>query len=254
MTANQHAVVAGQYGPRAGDYVSSAVHAMGEDLDRIAEILRARRPARLLDLGCGGGHVAYRAAPHAGEVVALDLTAEMLEAVARTAGERGLRNIAVRQGAAEALPFPDGGFDAVVSRFSAHHWQDTEAGLREARRVLAPGGLAVFADVVAPESPLPDTHLQAVELLRDPSHVRDYSASEWMGMLARAGFTVTGSARRRMRMEFASWTARTRTPPDHVRAIRSLQHLAPSEVRAHFAIEPDGSFTIDAMTFEARAA
>jgi len=254
MTTNtHHSFVADQYGPRAGDYVTSAVHASGADLDQIEAALRGRSTARVLDLGSGGGHVSYRAAPHVAEVVAVDLTAEMMDAVARTAAERGLSNVRTQQAAAEHLPFADGYFDVVLSRFSVHHWVNAEAGLREARRVLAPRGTAIFADVVAPAHPLLDTHFQTIELLRDPSHVRNYSVAEWTAVLGRVGFEVTGITARRLRMDFPVWIARTRTPDLHAQAIRSLQTIASAEVREYFAIEDDGSFLLDAVTFEAQA-
>jgi ubiquinone/menaquinone biosynthesis C-methylase UbiE len=254
MSASQHAFVSDHYAPRAADYVTSAVHSAGADLDQIEAAVRGAAGARVLDLGCGGGHVSYRAAPHVGEVVACDLTQDMLDAVARTAAERGLPNIRVQRGAAERLPFGDAGFDFVLCRFSAHHWNDFEAGLREARRVLRPGGRAVFADAVAPAHPLLDTHLQAIELLRDVSHVRDYTAAEWVAALARAGFAVTAMTARKLRMEFSSWIARTRTPAAHVAAIRALQAATPEAVRRHFAIDAEGSFDLDTLTMEMAAA
>src|SRR5690606_4010542 len=128
------------------------------------------------DLGCGGGHVSLRVAPHVAKVSAIDLSAEMLAAVERVAAERKLANVTTRRCAAEALPFADASFDVVLSRFSAHHWSDLDAGLREARRVLRRGGLAMLVDSISPGSPLLDTHLQAMEVLRDPTHVRNYSA------------------------------------------------------------------------------
>ena len=250
MDRTQAALVAEQFGPRAAAYVASEVHAQGPDLRRMAEVLRARPGARVLDLGCGGGHVSYTAAPLATEVVAYDLSEEMLAAVARTAAERGLTHVATRRGVAERLPFEDGRFDAVLCRFTAHHWHDLEAGLREARRVLAPDGVAVFADAVAPARPPLDTHLHAIELLRDPSHVRDYTAAEWAAALGRSGFAVTGLTPHRLRLEFASWVERMRTPAHHREAILSLQAGAPAEVRRHFAIAEDGSFTLDVLTLE----
>src|ERR1700722_3972142 len=96
MTTSQHEFAAEQYGARARDYVASAVHSSGADLDQIEAELRGRSTARVLDLGCGGGHVSYRAAPHVAAVVACDVTASMLEAVAATAAERGLANISVQ--------------------------------------------------------------------------------------------------------------------------------------------------------------
>lgn len=212
--------------------------------------VRNHPEARVLDLGCGGGHVSYRAAPHVAEVVACDLTPDMLDLVQATAAERGLRNIRVQQAPAEKLPFENGSFDIVLCRFTAHHWHDMEAGLREARRVLRPEGRALFIDVVAPAHPLYDTHLQAVELLRDPSHVRDYATAEWVAALARAGFLVRSLTPRKLRMEFPSWIARTRTPELHAAAIRALQEQASSDVRAYFDIDAEGCFNLDTLTLE----
>lgn len=253
MSQRSHAThVVDQFGAQAAAYVASAVHAAGADLDRIAERVRAMPGAAVLDLGCGGGHVAFAAAGAGARVTAYDLSAEMLAAVATEAGRRGLPGIETRQGAAETLPFPDAAFDAVLTRYSAHHWRDVPAALSEARRVLRPGGLMVVCDVVSPEDPLLDTHLQAVELLRDPSHVRDYRPSEWRGMLAAAGFAPGAMLASRPRMEFASWIARIRTPAVNAAAIRALQASAPAEVAAHFRIEADGSFLLDSALIEAR--
>lgn len=204
MTRDHEAVVTAQYQDRAAAYVASAVHAGGEDLDQVSAWAAAAPGARALDLGCGGGHVGYRLARHAGSVVAYDLTAAMLEAVAGHAARLGLANITVRQGAAERMPFADASFDLVASRFSAHHWRDLDAGLREARRVLAPGGRALFMDAVSPGPPLLDTALQAIELLRDPSHGRNYSAAEWLSALTRAGFQPHAVTARRLRLDFAT--------------------------------------------------
>lgn len=242
-----------QFGDRAAAYVGSAVHAAGPDLDAMAEALAARRPACLLDIGTGGGHVAYAAAPHVGEVVASDLSTGMLEAVEAQARARGHANVITARAAAENLPFADAHFDAVATRFSAHHWNNLSRGLAQARRVSKPGALALFADVVAPPSALADTHLQAVELLRDPSHTRDYSLAEWIAALGQAGFAVTAITPGRLRMDFAVWTGRMDTPELMRAAIRTLQQGVTREVQDHFAIEPDGSFTIDTVLITAEA-
>jgi SAM-dependent methyltransferase len=249
---SQHNFAAEHYTPRARDYVTSVVHSSGEDLDQIEAELRGHTTARVLDLGCGGGHVSYRAAPLVAEVVACDITQSMLDVVAATAVERGLTNIAVRQALAENLPFEGGSFDFVLCRFTAHHWQDMEAGLREARRVLKPKGQAVFIDTIVPADRTLDTHMQAIELLRDVSHVRNYSTAEWVSALSRSGFAVERITIRTLRLEFPVWTARTRTPKLHADAIRALQCSAPAFVRTHFAIGEDGSFDLEAATMVVR--
>lgn len=246
-------IVDRQFGPCADAYVASATHAAGPDLDRIEAIARTHRHAIALDLGCGGGHVAYRAAPHVAQVIACDLSPQMLTAVEAEAARRGLSNLTTRQAAAEHLRFADARFDLVLCRFTAHHWHDLDAGLREARRVLKAGGRAFFSDVVAPAHPLLDTHLQAVELLRDTSHVRDYRIDEWQAALGRAGFAIDTVTTHRLPMEFASWVARMQTPEPQVAAIRSLQRAASETVRRGLEIGDDGGFIVDVASFEVRA-
>ncbi|ALN75681.1 MULTISPECIES: class I SAM-dependent methyltransferase [unclassified Aureimonas] len=253
MSPSQHDLAANQFSPQADAYVASPVHAGGADLDRMRALAAARRPARALDLGTGGGHVAYALAPHARTVVACDLSPDMVAAVEREAARRTFANVTGRVAPAEQLPFADGEFDLVASRFSAHHWADMACGLRETRRVLKVGGTAVFVDVIAPPVAALDTHLQAVELLRDPSHVRDYRPSEWVATLEGAGFRIDEIQVWRLRMEFASWTARIATLPASAAAIRSLQTSAAATTTAYFAIEPDGSFELDVAWFGATA-
>lgn len=216
-------VVQRQFGAQASAYLSSAVHAQGEEFALLRDALAGRPEARVLDLGCGAGHVSFQVAALAGEVVAYDLSAEMLAVVAQSAAERGMANIRTEQGKAEGL------------------------ALREVRRVLKPGGVAIFVDVAAPGQALPDTFLQTVELLRDTSHVRNYSPAEWARLSGEAGLLVTGSRRQRLRLEFQSWVERMRTPEVFRQAIRSLQLAVGEEVREYFEIADDGSFSTDVL-------
>ena len=253
MTRSHETIVEDQFGAQANAYVESAVHAEGDDLDALEALVEREKPDRAVDVGTGGGHVAYRLAPHARSVTAVDLSAAMTEAVQTAARRRGLSNVETRVAPAERMPFEDGAFDFLGCRFSAHHWRAFEAGLREARRILKPGATAVFIDVVAPGHAMFDTHLQTVEMLRDPSHIRDYTASEWTAALDRAGFRVRTTQARRLRLDYATWVDRMRTPEPHRAAIRSLQRHASGETAAYYAIEADGSFTLDTLLIEASA-
>lgn len=252
QAASHNSVVLDQYTTRASAYVNSAVHAAGQDLDLIAKVLANQRGAVALDVGCGGGHLTYRLAPLVSQVVACDLAESMLAAVAEQASLRGLPNIATRAAAAESLPFEVATFDVVATRFSAHHWHAFAEGLAEMARVLKPGGLALMSDVVSPGVSLLDTWLQTLELLRDPSHVRDASTAEWDAGLAAAGLAIERIEHFRLRLDFATWVARMDTPEPQVTAIRMLQARAASAVKDYFEMEEDSSFTVDTALFVAR--
>lgn len=238
-------LVAQQFGSTARAYLESTTHATGEDLELLTAEIATVPHAVVLDLGCGAGHASFAAASQAASVIAYDLTAQMLSVVKREAAARKLQNITTVQGMAEVLPFPDSHFDIALTRTSAHHWHDVPAALGEARRVLKPNGRMLMIDIAGGDTPLLDTHLQAVEILRDPSHIRDYTAQEWMAFFREAGFS---SARLNKQwplpIEFSPWIERMRTSPERVAAIHSLWKTAPDEVRRHFEVQPDGSFAL----------
>jgi ubiquinone/menaquinone biosynthesis C-methylase UbiE len=240
-----------QFGTVAEAYLASTVHSQAADLEAITSRLHDQPGARLLDLGCGAGHVSFAAARHVGTVVAYDLSTEMLSIVANEAGRRELSNVATQQGRVENLPFGDDSFDWVCTRYSAHHWTDIRRALREARRVLKPGGSLIVIDTCAPVSPILDTHLQTIELLRDGSHVRNYTPTEWHSMLEEAGFVMGTHANWKLPLDFKAWIGRMNTPPVYVEALRSLLRNAPQEVLEYFLVAEDGSFTLDSTMMEA---
>jgi len=83
--------------------------------------------------------------------------------------------------------------------------------------------------------------------------MRDFTSAEWIAALARAGFRVRGTQARRLQMDFPTWVERMRTPEPHRAALRSLQQGASAATAAYFAIEADGSFTLDTLQVEVSA-
>jgi ubiquinone/menaquinone biosynthesis C-methylase UbiE len=235
-----------QFDPQSRAYLHSAVHAAGPDLEHTARRI-AGLPAggAALDLGTGAGHLAFVLAGHFAQVCACDPSPAMLATVESAAAERGVaERIVTARASAEKLPYGSAAFDLVATRYSAHHWLDLSGALAEMSRVLRPGGALLVIDVLGDDVPLVDTHLQAMELLRDPGHVRNRSPADWHALLAASGFRAREERIFPLRLEFASWVTRMRTPPQAVDAIRRLQAGAPRQVTEALAFGEDGSFTV----------
>jgi ubiquinone/menaquinone biosynthesis C-methylase UbiE len=238
------ATVEQQFSPVADNYRTSSVHAGGEDLRQMVLHAALSGSEQVLDAGSGAGHTALAFAPHVARVVSVDLSQAMLAQGEHLAAERGLTNVEFRQADVESLPFADGAFDLIVSRYSAHHWPHPQAALAEFRRLLRPGGRLLLDDIVSYDDFTCDTHLQALELLRDRSHVRDHSAAAWKTMLLQADFAPEVVFTWSLRLDFVSWVQRIATPAEDVAAIRRLLDHAPAEVRDLLRVEADHSFTL----------
>ena len=245
------ASVQGQFQHAAENYRTSTVHSAGEDLDMIRQLVSAYNPQRVLDAGCGAGHTAVAVAPYAGEVIAFDLTPNMLAQVEVLAREKSLENISVRQGDVEAMPFEDDSFDTVVTRYSAHHWPNLLTALQECARVLKPSGRLIISDVIAPEDAARDTFLQTIELLRDPSHVRDHSVQQWKALLTEAGFKADVVKLWQLPLNFDEWVTRINTPALNVEMLKSLFDGASSEIRNAMQLREQYDFTIYGALFQA---
>jgi SAM-dependent methyltransferase len=161
---------------------------LGPFLARIAADVAAVAPdgARVLEVGCGPGHLSTRLAHHGFEVTGLDLDPAMIaRAQANTdpAGNRGGRRPSFLVGEVAALAFPDRSFDLVVSTLSMHHWADPAAGLAEIGRVLRPDARALIWDFRPGVRPHPfgprHAHIpDPVDHTRD-SRLRVVNATPW---------------------------------------------------------------------------
>jgi hypothetical protein len=94
-----------------------------------------------------------------------------------------------------------------------------------------------------------DTSLQAMELLRDASHVRNYRVSEWRAMLSHAGFREESFDEWKLPLEFLPWIQRIGTPVARVGALHALFDGLPREARDYFRISAQRDFTADCAWF-----
>jgi ubiquinone/menaquinone biosynthesis C-methylase UbiE len=162
-----------------------------ESLAWLIEHAHCQPSHRWLDVATGAGFTAMAFAPLVAELTGLDVSEGMLREACGRARAAGLANLVFETGEAESLPFPSDGFDGVVCRLAAHHFLSVSKFVAEAYRVLRPGGRLLIADSAEPDNaPEVDTWHNHVEVLRDGSHVRNYTPAEWRAFVTGAGFVL----------------------------------------------------------------
>jgi SAM-dependent methyltransferase len=235
-----------QFDRAAAAYGTSPIFAQGHDLGLMVECAELSTEMTVLDVGCAAGHTAFAFAPHVREVIGVDLSSEMLEEAGRQAAARNLANVRFEVASAETLPYPDGEFAIVTCRLVAHHFPSLAPALTEMARVLRPGGQLIIVDIISPEDAALVDFINHVEVLRDPSHSRDWTLSEWdaAGKQAETPFNVI--AEWRLPLDFADWTARQQTSAENVAALEALMDAASPEARDAFAVTttPKRSFQL----------
>lgn len=115
-------------------------------VDALLDAAKVRRGTRLLDVATGPGYVAGRAAERGAKVTGVDLSDQMLAVAVRR-----YPALEFVKGDAEALPFPEGTFDAVVANFCILHVGRPERAASSFARVLKPGGLVALTAWNVPE-------------------------------------------------------------------------------------------------------
>jgi SAM-dependent methyltransferase len=96
-----------------------------------------------IELGCGTGYVSSWMARRGARVVGIDISERQLETARRLAAQHKVA-LTLAHGSAEAVPRPDGSFDFAISEYGAAIWCDPHVWIREAWRLLRPGGRLVF--------------------------------------------------------------------------------------------------------------
>lgn len=221
---------------RAEAYAASDVHVRGASLARLLEVAAPRRGERAVDLGCGAGPTGAALAEAGCEVVAVDLDPAMLAA----ATSRCPALVPLRADAA-ATGLPDGGFDLACARHTLHHHDDPDATLREALRLLRPGGRFVLVD----ESALPDDlndWYERLERTRDPDHRALRDGAGWQAALGAAGFVdVDVEPLVRERIDVAAWLDRVAATEARRGDVRRLLRDAPAGADRVLRIERDAA-------------
>lgn len=235
----------GRFGDAAEAYAESPVHARGRDLDILPDLAPGPPLDFVVDVSCGPGHGAGSLASGARRVVGVDLARGMLEEARHRWAPREGPVLEVVQGEAHDLPLEDGVADVVLNRIAAHHYRDLDAAVAEMARVLAPAGVLLVVDNVAPGDPEVAAFLHDLETRRDPTHVRSRPRDRWMEALGAAGLEAEEVHRFRTRLDVEAWAARAGPAGAGAEALRTLLAEAPQGIRDSLEVwEAPPSFTL----------
>jgi ubiquinone/menaquinone biosynthesis C-methylase UbiE len=225
-----------QFGAAAARYATSSYHQSSPDLVNMLQAVTLTGDEQVLDVGTGTGHTALAFAPQVASVIGLDMTEAMLVQARELAAQQRASNAEFELGDAMDLPYDAERFDLVTCRVCAHHFADVQKAVEEMVRVLRPGGRLLMVDSVSPEDSAEDTYLNCIELIRDPSHVRNYCVSQWQAMFEAAGLFFEYKGTWAAPLDFEDWVERMGTPEPERRQLRALFDRAPDQVRAGLGI------------------
>jgi ubiquinone/menaquinone biosynthesis C-methylase UbiE len=218
----------------------SSAFQTADNVQRIVKGLGPPPLGRILDLACGPGILSAAVAPLANEVVGLDITPKMVDLAARRLSRSGHTNAKFKVGVVEDIPFETGSFDGAVTRLSFHHFPDLDTPLAEIRRVLQPHGRLVVADITSSTSAGKAILHNALESLRDPTHVRFLSQREMTDVILDAGFEIINTETWEQQRDFREWAEivndPVRTEPLH----EVMRALARADVDAGIELREVG--------------
>lgn len=130
----------------AKPFADLPLHAEAEAMSMTLAACAPDRVASALDVACGPGILACALAERADRVVGIDITPAMIEQARARQRAAALHNCEWHVGDAAALPFGDGAFDLVTTRYSFHHLLDPAIAMAEMKRVCRAGGRIVVIE------------------------------------------------------------------------------------------------------------
>ena len=182
-----------------------------EYLDYTVRSMEPRPADSVLDAAAGTCACGRAVAPFVESVVCLDATRAMLAAGRKEAEKSGIANMRFIEGFVEEIPFPDGHFDIVLTRLAFHHFSDMGGSFSEMDRVLKPGGKLVVIDMEAAAEELREIE-DAIETMRDPSHVKNRSTQEFLDLYGKYGYSVVKQESTKISVSLRAWLDLTNTP------------------------------------------
>lgn len=220
MPRSDKGITVDQFTLQASGFARSTTIRNDEVLNRIAALAELSSNDLTLDVACGPGLVACAFAPKVLHATGIDITPAMLDQARQLQLDKHLHNVTWAEGDVMRLPYADGKFSVVTSRYAFHHFADPPAALREMRRVARSGGTIMVVDS-APAKGKAEA-FNRMEKLRDPSHMRALPLDEWKELFGSAELALSHVEAFRLEGDLDSLLSRSFPQEGNEKLIRAM--------------------------------
>ncbi len=209
------------------NYLKSSDHRTGSDLEYFTDIFGSMRFERSLDVASAAGHFAN--AFNADIKITTDLSLNMLKK-----GREAFGLDAPVLAQAQYLPFLSDTFDLVGCRIAMHHFRCPCMFFGEVARILKKGGYFILIDSIVDDG---DEHLNAIELMRDPTHIKSHTVEDIKGMAEAEGLTTYEAAIFPKRHDFREWVTRLNPSEEVCSQVENMFQNLPEDYAERYRLE-----------------
>ena len=182
MSFDHNKLIIDQFTKQAIPFTKKAARYIEETFEKILSVVNVDDTDVILDVACGSGLISIEFAKISSQVTGIDITPAMIQQAKLLQQKNMLDNLKWDiHDISDNLPYPTGSFSIVASRFSFHHLLNPLSVLNEMNRVCAVGGQIVVIDPTPPQNKV--DMFNRVEKLRDPSHAKALTVSEFEDLL-----------------------------------------------------------------------
>lgn len=175
MSTDHNETIIEQFSKQAIPFAKLPGHL--DSMQMLIEMSSVNNNDSVLDVACGPGLVACEFANIADSVTGVDITEKMIEQAKKHQSEKQLENVNWDIHDVIPLPYSDGEFSIVITRYSFHHFLEPKNVLSEMYRVCKSGGRIMVVDVALPDEKIDKYNV--MEKLRDPSHTKALTHQEF---------------------------------------------------------------------------
>jgi ubiquinone/menaquinone biosynthesis C-methylase UbiE len=201
-----------EFSNQAQSLNNSPIFNNNDIIDTIISLADIKPDSNVLDLACGTGIVTKALAKTSKHIYAVDITDEMIKMTKAMCIKNGFDHVKVLKGNAEKLNFDNEYFDIIVTRLSIHHFMNPDLTIKEMKRVLKPNGTILISDIYS-SNDTEDAELHnAIEILRDPTHIKMLSLSEFEKLFSSNNLAITETSFINIEREYDEWLTITNAP------------------------------------------